>query len=93
MLGPVRSITGQHPLQAAVSAYWSASDAQQAKWTIAYENALAKASSNPDGTITVPAGGYGPLPTIMSGLLNFAQAGGLDGALLTGRQFYQTDYT
>jgi hypothetical protein len=29
----------------------------------------------------------------MSSLLSFAQSGGLDGALLTNRQFYQTDYT
>jgi hypothetical protein len=30
---------------------------------------------------------------MMGGLLSFAQGGGLDGALLTSRQFYQTDYT
>ena len=30
---------------------------------------------------------------MMGSLLTFAQGGGLDGALLTSRQFYQTDYT
>jgi hypothetical protein len=30
---------------------------------------------------------------MMGGLLSFAQAGGLDGALLTSHQFFQTDYT
>ena len=30
---------------------------------------------------------------MMSALLTFAQSGGLDGALLTSKQFYQTDYT
>ena len=30
---------------------------------------------------------------MMPALLSFAQAGGLDGALLTSKQFYQTDYT
>jgi hypothetical protein len=30
---------------------------------------------------------------MMTGLLTFAQGGGLDGALLTSKQFYQTDYT
>ncbi len=30
---------------------------------------------------------------MMGSLLTFAQSGGLDGALLTSRQFYQTDYT
>ena len=29
----------------------------------------------------------------MSGLLALAQSGGLDGALLTSKQFYLTDYT
>ena len=30
---------------------------------------------------------------MMSSLLGLAQSGGLDGALLTSRQFYETDYT
>jgi hypothetical protein len=94
VLAPLRSITGQSALQAAVKAYESASPDQQAKWTTAYENGLAKATANADSTaISVPAGAYGPLPTMMGGLLGFAQSGGLDGALLTSKQFYQTDYT
>jgi hypothetical protein len=94
VLAPLRSITAQPALEAAVSAYESASPAQQAKWTTAYENGLAKANANSDNTaISVPAGNYGPLPTMMAGLLGLAQSGGLDGALLTSKQFYQTDYT
>ena len=94
VLAPLRSIIGQPGLQAAVTAYESASSAQQAKWTTAYENGLAKANPSANNTaISVPAGSYGPLPTMMGGLLGFAQSGGLDGALLTSRQFYQTDYT
>ena len=30
---------------------------------------------------------------MMSSLVGLAQSGGLDGALLTSSQFYQTDYT
>ena len=30
---------------------------------------------------------------MMNALLTLAQSGGLDGALLTSKQFYQTDYT
>ena len=30
---------------------------------------------------------------MLPGLLSFAEAGGLDGALLTSKQFYETDYT
>ncbi|HUA47562.1 MAG TPA: hypothetical protein VMA77_20165 [Solirubrobacteraceae bacterium] len=93
VLAPLRSIVGRPTLQAAVTTYESASAAQQEKWTTAYENGLTKAVATAPGSIIVPGGGYGPLPVIMLGLLNFAQAGGLDGALLTSGQFYQTDYT
>ena len=93
VLAPLRSIAGQPALQAAVMRYQAAPVAKQAAWASAYENGLGKAKTNPDGSISVPAGNYGPLPTMMGGLLSFAQAGGLDGALLTSRQFFQTDYT
>ena len=93
VLAPLRAISGQPALQAAVTRYESAPANAQTGWTSAYEKGLTKASATASGSITVPAGDYGPLPTMMSGLLSFAQSGGLDGALLTSRQFYQTDYT
>jgi hypothetical protein len=95
VLAPLRSITSQPALQAAVAQYEKASDKQQSAWTSAYEKGLGNknASATANGAISVPPGDYGPLPTMMSGLLQFAQAGGLDGALLTSKQFYQTDYT
>ena len=62
-------------------------------WTTAYEKGLGSGKADADGSITVPAGNYGPLTTMMPALLSFAQSGGLDGVLLTSRQFYQTDYT
>jgi hypothetical protein len=95
VIAPLRAIPGQPALQAAINTYQSASAKQQAAWTSAYEKALAspKASATSSGGISVPAGSYGPLPVMMGGLLRFAQSGGLDGALLTNKQFYQTDYT
>jgi hypothetical protein len=93
VLDPLRSITGQPVLQAAVARYESAPATQQMAWTTAYANGLSKAHPAPGGSITLPPGNYGPVTTMMHGLLTFAQAGGLDGALLTSRQFYQTDYT
>jgi hypothetical protein len=93
VLAPLRAIPGQPALQSAVDAYESASASQQTTWTSAYEKGLANAKPNPDGSISVPAGNYGPLTTMMPALLSFAQSGGLDGALLTSEQFYQTDYT
>jgi hypothetical protein len=93
VLAPLRAIPGQPALQGAISTYENASAKQQGDWTTAYENGLGKAKANSDGSITVPAGNYGPLTTMMPALLSFAQSGGLDGALLTSKQFYQTDYT
>jgi hypothetical protein len=93
VLAPLRSITGQPALQAAIDTYQSASASQQAAWTSAYEKALANATATPSGSITLKPGNYGPLPMMMPALLGLAQSGGLDGALLTSKQFYQTDYT
>jgi hypothetical protein len=93
VLAPLRSIAGSPALQSAVSAYERAPGNTQTTWTSAYEKALGNASANPDGSIKVKPGNYGPLPTMMSSLLTFAESGGLDGALLTSKQFYQTDYT
>ena len=56
-------------------------------------NALDKAKVGPGDSVSIPAGNYGPVAPMMTALLTFAQSGGLDGALLTSQQFYQTDYT
>jgi hypothetical protein len=93
VLAPLRSLTNQPALQQAISTYQSAPAKTQTGWTSAYEAALAKGSATSAGTVAVKPGGYGPLPEMMGSLLTFAQSGGLDGALLTSRQFYQTDYT
>jgi hypothetical protein len=93
VLAPLSSITGQPQLNGAISSYEHASSKQQAAWTTAYTNALSKAKVGPGDSVTVPPGNYGPVSTMMSSLLGLAQAGGLDGALLTTKQFYQTDYT
>ena len=93
VLAPLRSITGQPQLQTAISTYQAAPAKARAGWTSAYETALGKASATRGGSFTVKSGHYGPLPVMMRSLLTFAQSGGLDGALLTSRQFYQTDYT
>jgi hypothetical protein len=93
VLAPLRSLTGQPALQQAISTYQRAPAKTQTQWTSAYETALGKATVKPNGAISVKPGSYGPLPTVMGSLLTFAQSGGLDGALLTSKQFYQTDYT
>ena len=93
VLAPLSSIPGQPTLQSAIAAYRAAPAKQQTAWTDAYTKALNNAKANPDGSITVASTGSGPVPTMMNSLLTYAQSGGLDGALLTSKQFYQTDYT
>ncbi len=93
VLAPLSSIPGQPALQSAVATYRSAGTKQDGDWTTAYTTALAKAKVTPQSALSVPAGNFGPVPTMMNSLLTYAQGGGLDGALLTSNHFYQTDYT
>ncbi len=93
VIAPLQAIPGQPAVQAAINTYQAAPAKQQTAWTDAYTKALGNAKPGPGGTIVVGAGDYGPVPAMMGSLLTFAQSGGLDGALLTSKQFYQTDYT
>ena len=83
---------GSPDLAAALSTYTGADPKQQQAWLTNYSKALADAKQD-NGKVTVTAGDYGPLPTMMDSLLQIARAGGLDGYLLSNGQFYQTDYT
>ena len=91
VIGPLQTLPDRAVL-AAVSLYNSSSAAQQAKWTAAYEKAVAKATFG-NGRLRIPAGDYGPVPTMMNALVSMARSGALDGALLSSRQFYGSDYT
>ena len=92
VLGPLSTLPNQPEIQAAVAEYKAASPTQQAAWTAAYEKAVADATMV-DGKLVVPPGDYGPVGTIIGGLTAMARSGALDGALLSSRQFYGTDYT
>jgi hypothetical protein len=93
VIDPLRSVPDNPQLQAAIASYRAAPAATQKGWTEAYAKALEKATVESNGQIKVAAGEYGPVPVMMNGLLALAQSGGLDGALLSSNQFYQTDYT
>jgi hypothetical protein len=93
VLQPLQSVAGDSPpLQAALNQYRAASPAQQTAWTDAYGKALNSATFS-GGQVQVPSGNYGPVAVIMAHELALARSGGLDGALLATKQFYQTDYT
>jgi hypothetical protein len=91
VLAPLTSAPQVPAVQAALGDYTAGTADQQAKWTGAYSDALTKADGDP---AKVPASAsYGPVPTLLGQLLKQAQAGSLDGALLSEGGFYQTDYT
>ncbi len=108
VLGPLRTIPNDPTLTSALAQYTAAPEKTQKAWAEAYakpleeyEAAQTEKKTPPKtvtlnattGTVSVQASGAGPVPTMMSSLLALAQSGGLDGSLLTSRQFFQTDYT
>ena len=93
VINPLKQATGNDSaLSAVISTYESASADQQGKWHDAYAKALKDAKVS-NGQVTVTTGDYGPVPEMMSRLLQLAQTGALDGLLLSSSHFYQTDYT
>ncbi len=92
VIAPLETLPDHPAVQAALARYTTAPPGQQTKWTTAYEKAVANASSV-QGVLRVPPGNYGPVGPIISSLTSMAQSGSLDGALLSSRQFYGTDYT
>lgn len=64
----------------ALSTYESATPDQQQAWLSAYLNALDQASVT-DGQVSLPGGDYGPVGTLMNGMLDLGRAGLLEGAL------------
>jgi len=93
--GPLATVHNE-AVQAAVTAYKSASASQQNAWATAYGDALAKNTNealDANGNIVLPAGNYGPLPEMFNALLGNARSGAMDGILLADGRFYQTDYT
>src|SRR5437588_8802983 len=93
VINPLKQAAGNDSqLMAAVSTYQTASVDQQGKWHDAYAKALQDAKVS-NGQVTVASGDDGPIPPMMSRLLQLAQTGALDGLLLSSNHFYQTDYT
>jgi hypothetical protein len=95
VLGPLKiAATGNTELAGALDTYNKADDKTRQGWLDAYSKALKDAQADPStGSFAVAQGDYGPLPVMMNSLLKQAQAGGLDGLLLSQGGFYQTDYT
>jgi len=65
---------------AALRTYEAATTAEQQMWLKAYLAALDKATVA-GGQVQLPTGEYGPVPALMTGLLDLGRAGLLEGAL------------
>ncbi len=87
------SEAGNAPLGRLISTYQAAPAKTQAAWAEAYAKALEKASVGPDDSVKAPVGEYGPVGKLMSELLVVAQSGDVEGDLIVGNRFFQTDYT
>jgi hypothetical protein len=108
VIEPLKTVPNDPALASAIAQYQAAPEKTQKAWGEAYAKPLedyAKAEEEgkappstvsldqSTGQVTVQAGEAGPVPTMMSSLLSLAKSGGLDGSLLTSKQFFQTDYT
>jgi hypothetical protein len=108
VIAPLKTIPGDATLNAALAEYQAAPEETRKAWGEAYakpleeHEAASEEHKTPPSTVTlnattdsvsVSSTGAGPVPRMMASLLSLAQSGGLDGALLTSHQFFQTDYT
>ncbi len=109
VVGPLETIPNDPALRAALVQYKAAPEKQKKVWAEAYAKPLEDAAtaaeekkpapssvsvSETTGTVAVrPSADAGPVPAMMNSLLALAKSGGVDGSLLTSRQFFQTDYT
>lgn len=77
----------------ALQTYQAASTDQQQAWLTAYLTALDNATVT-KGQVQVPDGDYGPVGTLMEGMLNLGRAGLLEGSLETNAWLpFNLDFT
>jgi hypothetical protein len=93
VMNPLKQASvGNSDLSAAIDTFTSAGDKDRSGWLDAYGKALQDGKYE-NGKIVVKDGDYGPLPGMMASYVQLARAGAIDGALISGGHFYQTDYT
>jgi hypothetical protein len=94
VLQPLTAPAASDPaLASALSAYNSASAAQQLAWANAYVQAITPKVTGNAAMPVIPAAHDGPVPVMLSAELSMARSGALDTDLLAGRTFYGTDFT
>lgn len=91
VLTPLEAVPQSSKVAQALTAYVSAGSTRQTAWTGAYSDALGSAPDGDPGK--VKPGDYGPVPALLTQLLDQARSGSLDGQLVAEQGFYNTDYT
>jgi len=82
-----------HDVATALDTYEAASPDQQQAWVTAYLLALDEATVV-NGEVRVTPGDYGPVPTLMSGMLDLGRSGLLEGALESNAKLpFTLDFT
>lgn len=92
VLDPLQTLAANSVLSPAIRRYEAASPKQQQAWAAAY----AKRIGNLGLSAKLPAAAdpaAGPVPVLMSSMLDMAQSGALDSALVAHGSFYNSDYT
>ena len=93
VLNPLRLIAPMNPAAGSALAAWlAASPAQQQKWASNYNDALGKATVA-NRQVVVPAGDYGPVPAMMTALLQLGRSGLMESALDYNGNVYNYDFT
>jgi hypothetical protein len=88
----LKSLSGAPGLTTDLKQWSHASTSTRTGWVNNYTSA-AKHTTIVNGALVVNATNAGPVPLMMSDLLQMARTGALDQALVTQNGFYTTDYT
>jgi hypothetical protein len=92
VVDPLKSLPGQPELTIELKLWSAASASTRTNWVKKY-TVDAKRAKIVGGLLVVNATNAGPVPLMMSDLLQMARTGALDQALVTQNGFYTTDYT
>lgn len=90
VITPLTTFNNSPDVATALKQWQGADSKTHLAWATAYDSALGKA--NQDAS-KVPAGDYGPVPQLATGLLTMAKSGSLDGVLLSQGNYFQNDNT
>jgi hypothetical protein len=95
VLKPLARVAQLNPDVAnALQTYQDATPSQQQTWLNAYLSALDTTTVNADSQVALPEGDYGPVETLMNGMLDLGRAGLLEGALESNARLpYSLNFT